>query len=161
MPQFEFANFAPQIAWLALFFAILYFVIVRATVPRLARVIDEREGKVVGDIAAAEAAKANADRVHHGYEAEMTQAHAKAQAAVAEAKASATRDAEAKLGAANDALAAKADRATATLEASRKQAAQEIERIAGEAAADIVAMLIGTRPDDETAKAAARRALAA
>ncbi|WP_419825646.1 ATPase [Sphingomonas sp.] len=160
MPQFDFANFAPQIAWLAVFFAILYFVIVRATVPKLARVIDEREGKVTGDIAAAEVAKADADRVHHGYETEMAQAHVRAQGAVADAKASATRDAEVRLGAANETLHAKAEQATASLEAARRQAAGEIERIAAEAAADIVAVLVGTRPDADTARTAARQALA-
>ena len=161
MPQFNFANFVPQIAWLALFFAILYFGIVRLTVPKLARVMDEREDKVKGDIAAADTAKTEADRVHDAYEAEMTQAHARAHDAIGEAKASATRATEAKLGEANAALAGKADAAFAALEARRADAMRDIEGVAADAAADIVERLGGTRPDDTTARDAARTALAA
>lgn len=56
MPQFEVANFIPQIAWLVLAFAVLYFGIVGATLPKLARTVTAREDKVSGDIIAAERA---------------------------------------------------------------------------------------------------------
>ena len=43
MPQFEFGTvFIPQLFWLAVFFVVLYFGIVRLTLPRLGKVMDER-----------------------------------------------------------------------------------------------------------------------
>ena len=161
MPQFEPANFLPQFVWLVAAFAILYFVIVKATLPKLARAIAAREGKISGDIGAAADAKAESDRVHQAYEAEMADAHARASGTVATAKAAVTKETEAKLAEANAGLHAKAEAAAADLDRARVAALAEIERIATEATADIVARLSGTRPDDDSARAAVRDALAA
>lgn len=162
MPQFQFAdNLVPQVAWLALLFAVLYFGIVKATLPRLGRLIDQREGKVSGDIAAAETAKGDADGIHDAYEAEMTRAHADAHAAVADAKARATRETEAALGKANAELDERQDKAFAALEVARARADTEIEAVAAEAAADIVDRLSGFRPAEGDALVAVRHAMAA
>lgn len=161
MPQFVPANFLPQFVWLVAAFAILYFLIVQATLPRLGRTIAAREGKVSGDIDAAQQAKTESDRVHQAYEAEMAEAHASAAATVAEAQAEVTKETEAKLAEANAGLHAKADAAAAQLEAARGAALVEIERIAAEAAAAIVARLSGEQPDESSARAAVRDALAA
>lgn len=161
MPQFNFANFIPQLAWLAIFFSILYFGIVKATLPKITRVVDERDGKVSGDIAAAETAKAELDRIHQAYEAEMASAHGGAHDTIVKAKAQATRDAEARLAEANHALEAKAAIAAASLDAARTAAMGEIERVATEAAVDIVDRLSGVRPDDDSTRAAVRTAIAA
>jgi F-type H+-transporting ATPase subunit b len=161
MPQFDFANFMPQLAWLALFFVILYFGIVKATLPRIANLVDERESTVSGDIAAAEKAKADSDGIHTAYEAEMKAAHDAAHVTVSDAKTASIRATEAKLAEAGKALDAKASAAAADLDTARNAAVTEIERIAAEATADIVHLLSGSRPDDDTARAAVRDALAA
>jgi F-type H+-transporting ATPase subunit b len=154
MPQFNFANFVPQLAWLAVFFVILYFGIVRATLPRIGRLVDERENKVAGDISAAELAKTESDGVKRAYEAEMAQAHTAAQAAIAEAKAQATRDSEKRLGEAAHEIEMRAAKAALSLEAARSAAVVEIEKIAAEAAAEIVGRLSGRKPDETDARAA-------
>ena len=161
MPQFDIANFVPQLAWLTLFFAILYFGIVRATLPKVAGVVDRRSAMVDSDISTAEAAKAEADRIRQTYESAMTDARATALASTADAKAAGAKAMEAQLAAANAALDEKAAAAEASLEAARGSAMAEIERIATEAAADIVALVAGTRPDDEAARNAVRGARAA
>ncbi len=64
MPQFDFANvFVPQFAWLALFFVVLYFGVVQRTLPKLGKVMGQREDQISGDIAAAQAAKTAADAI--------------------------------------------------------------------------------------------------
>jgi len=162
MPQFDFAHvLVPQLSWLALFFAILYFGIVKATLPRLSRVIDEREGKVSGDIGAADKAKIEADRIHHAYEAEMKDAHDTAHAAIDEAKAISVRENEGKLGLANKDLEEQFDKAFAQLEIARAKAMVDIEHIAVESSASIVELLSGVRPDEAAAYEAVRAALAA
>lgn len=154
MPQFDFANFLPQLAWLAVFFVILYFGIVRATLPRIGRLVDERENKVAGDISAAELAKSESDGVKRAYEAEMAQAHAAAHVAIAEAKTRAVRDSEARLAEAGHDIDRRAAKAGLSLEAARTAAVVEIEKIAAEAAAEIVDRLSGHRPDETEARAA-------
>jgi F-type H+-transporting ATPase subunit b len=162
MPQFDFAHvLVPQLAWLALFFAILYFGIVKATVPKLGRLIDERDGKVTGDISAAEQAKIEADRIHDAYETEMKQAHDSAHAAIDEAKAQAIRENEGKLHDASRALVEQQDKAFAALEVARARAMTDIEHIAVESSAEIVHRLSGVRPDEAAAYEAVRAALAA
>ncbi len=156
MPQFDLANFIPQLAWLTLFFAILYFGIVRLTLPKIGRVVDQRETTVRSDIATAEAVKAQADRIRDGYETAMTAARTGAQASLAEAKASAARAVEGRLAAANEGLDATAARAEAALNQARQAALGEIERIAADAATDIVVLISGHRPDPAAALAAVR-----
>lgn len=156
MPQFDIANFVPQLAWLTLFFAILYFGIVLTTLPKVANVVDRRAAMVEGDISTAAAAKAEADRIRHAYETAMAEARAAAQSAIADAKGAGAKAMETRLAAANAELDKKASAAQASLEAALGSAVAEIERIAAEAAADIVALVSGKRPDDEAARGAVR-----
>src|SRR3546814_14276636 len=58
------------------------------------------------------------------------------------------------------ALGARAEAADKTLGAARAKAMGEIERVAADAATQIVEKLTGTRPDADTATGAARAALA-
>ena len=161
MPQFELANFLPQFVWLVAVFGVLYFGIVGATLPRLGRAMAAREGKVMGDIGAAEHAKAESDGIHQAYEAEMAKAHAHAQAMIAEAKADVTRETEGRLAAAGAVIDAKTAEAAAGLDRARVAALGEVERIAAEAAGQIVERLSGRRPDDEAVRSAVRGVLAA
>lgn len=157
MPQFHLDNFVPQLVWLAVFFAILYFGIVRLTLPKIGGLVDRREATVKGDIADAETAKATADRIHDAYQASLAAAHGEAQAAVGVAKASAARATETRLAEANGALAAHLAQAQAALDAARGGAMAEVERIAADAAVEIVALVSGRRPDPAAALAAVRR----
>ncbi|MGJ3647268.1 ATPase [Sphingomonas sp. GlSt437] len=160
MPQFEFGTvFWPQVFWLAVFFVVLYFGVVGPTLPKLGRVMAERENKVTGDIAQAEAAKADADALQASHDASVAVAQDKARALVAEARSKANAKVEAKLKDANAKLDAQAKAADAALAQARGKALAEIEAVAADAAATIVDKLTGVRPADNAAQAAARAAL--
>lgn len=161
MPQFDFTHvFWPQIAWLAVFFAILYFGIVGPTLPKLGKVIGEREGKVMGDIASAEAAKAASDKLAADYDAGVAAAQDEARGRLVKARADAAASLEARLKDTNAALDARAEAAGAALAAARADAMAEIEAVAADAAATIVEKLTGSRPVDATAASAVRSPLA-
>ncbi len=161
MPQFNFQMvFWPQLVWLAVFFTILYFGIVGPTLPKLGRVVTEREGKINGDIDSAAAAKAKADALGTDYAAGITAAQDAARARLNQARSESSAAIEAQLSAANARLEADAAAAKAALDTARAQALAEIEAVAGEAAADIVEKLTGVRPAPEAAAAATRAALA-
>lgn len=162
MPQFQFAeNLVPQLVWLAIFFAILYFGIVQLTLPKLGKTMTAREDQVTGDIAAAEAAKVRSDAMAADYATGIDAAHAKARATIAEARGTASASTEAMLATANAALAEKAAAADAALATARARALGEIESVAADAAADIVERLTGTRPGAAIVSNAAKAALAA
>jgi len=99
MPQFDLANFTPQLVWLALFFAILYFGVVSLTLPKLGRVMTAREDQVTGDIATAETAKAEADRMAADYDASVVAAQDSARAKLGVARATAVKTLEERLAA--------------------------------------------------------------
>jgi len=160
MPQFELENFVPQLVWLTIFFAILYFGIVKLTLPRLGRVMQERESTVADDIATADSAKQEADRIAAEYEAAIAEAQGRSRAQIGEAKSAAARAVEQRLAA----LAAQLDEqqraAEADLDVARRQGLDQIQAVAAEAASDIVERLIGSRPERDEATRAADSALA-
>lgn len=159
MPQFEFSTFLPQMVWLAIFFAVLYFGVVRLTLPKVGRIIEAREDQVSGDLSTAQGAKAEADRMAADYDAGVAAAQDAARARVAEARAAAALAIEAKLKASNAAIEAKSNAAQAELDTARSSALGEIENVAASIAADIVERLTGSRPADAVAAGAARGAL--
>jgi len=160
MPQFDFAHVAvPQLVWLALFFAVLYFAIILPTLPKLGRVMEARENQVAGDIGTAEAAKAEADRIGADYDAGIAAAHEQARRRTEAARASAAQSLEAVLARSKASLDARTAEAEASLAAARRAALAEIETVAAEAAADIVEKLTGQRPAPDASAAAARAAL--
>lgn len=160
MPQFEFATvLVPQLFWLAVIFAVLYFGVIRLTLPKLGRVMESREAKVTGDLDSAANAKAEADAMAERYQGEIAAAQEKARAAVSAAKAKGAASLEKKLAAANARLDEKLASAEAELDAARAKALSEIETVAAEAAADIVARLTGARLTPGEAQKAAADAL--
>ena len=160
MPQFQLENFIPQLAWLALFFVILYFGIVRATLPRISRVIDEREATVEADLSTAEGAKGEANSIRSAYEQEIAGARGQAQAAVAEAKSRTARAIEERLAKVNAEIEEKTGAAQAAIGAQREAAMGEVARIAEGAAGEIVERLIGRAAAQDDVKQAVGAAIA-
>lgn len=147
MPQFDFAHvFWPQVAWLAVFFAVLYFGVVRLTLPKLGTLVDAREGKVLGDLSAARLAKAAAEEAQARYIGNLETARAEARHEVTEAKAHAGR-------ATTDALRTAAEAAEAHIHAAEGRIAKAVQLaeaslrdVVAENAQAIVARVTGREP---------------
>jgi F-type H+-transporting ATPase subunit b len=148
MPQFQLEHFVPQLAWLALFFAILYFGIVRLTLPKVGRVMAAREDTIRTDVDTADKAKKEADELHSAYEAEIARVHGSAQASIAEATVKAAQAREAKLAEAQVRIDARLGEASAELAKVRGKAVKEIDRVAADAAREIVQQLTGRAPSE-------------
>lgn len=159
MPQFDFSNFIPQIAWLAVFFVILYFGIVQLTLPKLGRTVEAREAQVAGDIDHAAQAKDEADQVDTAYHADIAEAQEKSRAVVSSARDKAALSIEKKLAKADAVLAEAHAKAQDSLDKARIKAEADIESIAADAAGDIVTRLTGTKPTAAALKSAAKSAL--
>ena len=158
MPQFDPASFASQLFWFGVFFTLLYFAVVRPTLPKVGKVIDAREAQVAGDLDRAEAAKGAADGLRSAHEAAMKAARDAAQAKVSEARESAARATDAQLKALNSRLEADADAAAARLDAARTSARASLESTVAELTSEAVAKLAGIEisPADVSAAIAAR-----
>ncbi len=159
MPQFQFGeNLIPQLAWLAVFFTILYFGIVRLTLPKLERTITAREGQVSGDLSAAENAKLAADASATEHKAAIDAAHASGRATILDAQTNRRRQLAAASAATQVDL--RGNQATPTRRSSdrRNAALNEIDSTAHDVAADIVQRLTGNRPPDGVLTKAAKAA---
>lgn len=154
MPQFEFARvFWPQFAWLAVFFAFLYFVVVRSTLPKLGRVMNARDDKIANDIEAARAAKAAADEIDVRYHAELEAARENARHVIAEAKTAGTKAGEARLATAHDAADAQIAEAEQRIAAAVAEARVQLRQVAADSAQQIVSRLTGMEASAEAALA--------
>ena len=58
--------FFSQLFWLLLVFGIIYFVIGRGMVPKIQSVVQAREDKIAGDLAAAQRAREEAETLEEG-----------------------------------------------------------------------------------------------
>jgi F-type H+-transporting ATPase subunit b len=158
VPQFDPASFVSQLFWFGVFFALLYFAVVRPTVPKVGKVIDARETQVAADLDRAEAAKGAADTLRADHEAAMKAARDAAQAAVAQARDAAAKAMDAQMKALGTRLEADADAASAALELARASARSGLETTVSELVSEAVAKLAGIEvtPADVSAALATR-----
>ena len=158
MPQIDqlLTTYSSQIFWLLVFFGIVYFVVGRAMVPRVTAAVALRDNQISGDLAAARAARDEADAREEAWRTRENENRAAAQAIVADAKADAAARREAQLAATQERLEARLKEAEARIDASRRSALSEIESVAADATQDIVARLAGVRVADAEAREAVR-----
>ena len=152
--------YASQLFWLAIVFALIYFGIGKAMVPKIEKTVDDRNARIAGDIAAAEAARATALASEQTYQAGLDSARSKATIAIGEAKARATASTEARLKASDETMAGQLATATARIESSKGQALGEIEAATTEAVEQIVAKLSGVVVDRATIETRVKAELA-
>jgi F-type H+-transporting ATPase subunit b len=139
--------YASQLFWLAIVFALIYFGIGKAMVPKIERTIDDRHSRIEGDLAAAEVAHKTARQAEQDYQAGLESARSQALRAVGDAKLQATASAETKVKAGDAAAADQLATATTRIDAAKQQALAEIETSTVDAVQDIVAKLSGVAID--------------
>lgn len=154
------AIYASQFFWLAIVFALIYFGIGKAMVPRVERTIDDRAARIAGDLAKAEGARVSAAHADEGYQSGLETARVQATRAVGEAQATATAEAEVRLKASDADMHVRIDAATARIEGMKRAALGEIEATTVDAVEAIVAKLSGVPVDRVTAAAQVRTELA-
>ncbi len=153
-PAFRFETYPSQILWLVLAFGVLYVVMSRLALPRVAAILDERSNRISGDLAAAAKLKAESDEALAAYEKALAEAKAKAQTIAGETRDRLTADSDAKRKAVEADLHAKLDAAEKTIAVDREKAMTNVRGIAAEAASAIVERLSGSAPSAAQVEAA-------
>lgn len=161
MPQIEqlAATWASQVFWLVLTFGIAFLVVGRGMVPKVQGTIDARDASVTADLAAADAARRDADAQEERWRGIENDARDRARGMLADARARAAAASEATLGTANDAAARQIADAESRIAGASAAALAEIETVAAEAAQSIVARLSGVAVTGEEARAATKAVL--
>ncbi|MGR3713362.1 MAG: F0F1 ATP synthase subunit B' [Shimia sp.] len=143
MPQLDFSNWGNQIFWLLITLVVIYFVLSRIALPRIAAVLAERQGTITNDIAAAEELKAKAVEAEEAYNQALADARAEAQRIVAEAKAEIQADLDVATQKADAEISAKAAESEKAIADIRAGALDSIKDVADATANEVVAALGG------------------
>jgi F-type H+-transporting ATPase subunit b len=153
-PPFDPTTFASQLLWFAITFAVLYWLISRVAVPRIGGILEQRRVRLEGDLKEADRLRQETDRAIAAYEAALAEARQRAHGIAEETRASIKADIEGKRAAVEADLAAKVAAAEERIAATKGQALANVEEIAAETAAALVAAL-----SDSVPAAAARDAV--
>ncbi len=147
MPQLVFADFAPQLVWLAIVFAALYLVVSRAAVPRIGAMLEQRSDKIANDLDAAAGLKRQAETALADYEAAIADARGKALAVVAQTRQQLLAEADRHKAELKQTLDARVAEAEARIAKAKSSAVAGVREMASDAASGIVAKLLGEAPD--------------
>ena len=148
MPQLDFANplTTSQVVWGAIIFVLLFVLLSKWALPKVAAVVDARHATVAGDLETARAAKAEADAAVAELTAATRQARAEAAAAVADATQKAKAEAADQAATMNAALDVQLAEAETRIGQARSAAMGALRQVATEAATTMVTRLTGSAP---------------
>lgn len=159
-PPFDSTTFASQLLWVALSFAVLYFVMSKIALPRIAKVLDGRHARISGDLAEAQKLRAESEDAVAAYDKALADARANAQAIAQQARDTMAAEFDGRRKALEADLNQKITSAETTIRANAASAMSNVRDIAAEAAATIVERLTGVTPGRSEVDAALDRAAA-
>ncbi|MGV6849747.1 MAG: F0F1 ATP synthase subunit B' [Marinibacterium sp.] len=146
MPQLCAEWLPNQIFWLVITLIVIYLILSRVALPRIAGILADRAGTITNDLAAAEDLKAKAVEAEKAYERALADARAEAQKIAADTRAEIQAGLDDAIAKADQQIAAKAAESEKAIADIRAGAIQSVREVASETAASIVAALGGS-PD--------------
>ena len=148
-PPFESQTFASQLVWLAIAFVLLYALMAKLALPRVAKLIESRQKRIADDLAEAERLKTQSDEAVAAYEMALADARARAQGIANETRERQQAEAEATRKTLEGGLNAKLAEAEKSIAATKAVAMANVRGIAEDAACAIIERLIGSTPSDK------------
>ena len=149
MPQLCFDWFPNQIFWLVITLVVVFLVLSRVALPRIAAILAERQGTITNDLAATEDLKAKALAAEEAYTKALAEARAEAQRIAGEARAEIQAELNEAIAKADAEIAAKAAKSEKAIAEIRAGALESIEAVAKDTAGELVNVL-GGQADDAT-----------
>lgn len=159
-PPFDSSTFASQLIWLAIAFGLLYYLMSKVALPRVASILENRANRIATDLDAARALKEQSDAAIASYEAALTAARTNAQTIAGETREAVNAEAEATRKSLEASLGEKLAAAETQIAATKTAALGNVRAIAEDATSAIVERLLGRAPDAGAVKSAVDGALA-
>jgi F-type H+-transporting ATPase subunit b len=153
MPQLCFEWYGNQIFWLIVTLVVIYFVLSRIALPRIAAILAERQGTITNAIANAEDLKQKAAEAETAYNKALADARAEAQTIAAETRASIQGELDKAIAKADAEISAKAAESEKAIAAIRASALDSVKDVAKDTAKEIVSSL-GHKSDAKSITAA-------
>jgi len=144
-PPLDTAKFPSQIFWLVIFFALLYVLMSKVVLPKLAKILDNRAARIESDLARAQALKDETEAAVKAYEKAYADARGKATAIAQDTRDQLAAETDKERAALEATLAGKIAAAEAQIARSRAAAMKDVDSAAADTAAEIVAQLTGAK----------------
>lgn len=149
MPQLDPAVFIPQIFWLFVIFAALYFYMAYSAAPKISNVLKRRQDTISDDLAEAEILQAKAEEARLAFEKSQDDARNNATEKVLKKREELKAEAEEHYQKLSAELNSKADEAQKRINDAKKKALGEVRGVAAEVCADLVTQIAGIKLDNE------------
>jgi len=159
-PPFDPATFGSQLFWLVLCFGALYLLMSRVALPRIGSILEERDNRIAGDLAAAGRMKQETDAAIAAYEQALAEARKNAHGIAQTARDQAKAEIEAHRARVEAELQQRLSAAEASIAGVKTRALTEVDAIAIDAAEVIVEVLLGPRASVTELALAVRSAMA-
>lgn len=153
MPQLDFTTFGNQIFWLLVALVLIYLILSRVAIPRISRILGDRQGLMTADLAAAEDFKRKARDAEAAYEKALTDARSEAGKIVAANKAEIDTELKAAITKADAEISARASESERRIGEIRQSAATDSRTVAEDVAAELV-RAFGANADQAAVSAA-------
>ena len=158
-PPFQSQNFPSQLVWLVIAFVLLYVLMAKLALPRVASIIESRQKHIDEDIAEAGKLKQQADEAVAAYEKALADARARAQSIANETRERHEAAAVATRKQLEDELNTKLAGTEMSIAATKQAAMANVRSIAEEIARAIIERLSGSAPNDTAVANAVASAL--
>jgi F-type H+-transporting ATPase subunit b len=155
-PPLDSSTFPSQLFWLVIFFALLYALLSKLVLPRLAAIFAARKGQIDGDLARAQSLKDETEAAMKAYEKSLGDARGNANDIAKQTRDKVQADIDAQQHKLDAELAAKIKAAEDKIAKAKAKALESVNDIAADSAAEIVSKLTGAK----TLKTAAAKAVA-
>jgi F-type H+-transporting ATPase subunit b len=147
MPQLDFHDFAPQIVWLAISFVVLYAIMSQLAIPRISGTLEKRQGKIQGDLDAAEKSSEETRALVEAYEKRLADAREAARHRLRERAEADSAEAASRLAALGEKLGGQINEAEGRIAQQRAVVLGGLEQMATDIAASAYAKLAGQPAD--------------
>ena len=153
MPQLDISTFPNQIFWLVVTLVVLYFVMSRVALPRVAAVLADRRGAITSDIATAEEFKLKAQAAEEAYHKALAEARAEAGRIIEATKAEMQSELDQQIAKADAEIAARTAESERRILEIRDSAMEMVSDVSKDATKDILE-LFGAKADARSVNAA-------
>ena len=159
LPQLDASKYPSMVIWLAISFAVLYVLMAKVTLPRIAHVLEKRQDRIDDNLEKATGLKAEAEVAAEAYEKALADARDQAQEILHEtsqrlATTSARRHAEVA-----ERLAGEIAAAEERISLAKREALSQVGEMAAAAVGEAATKLLGEAPDEKSVSAALDAAL--
>ena len=152
MPQMVIPDFMPQLVWLFIIFPILYLTMKYMALPRISEIISNRDMKVINNLNKAEEIKNKIDELNKAHQLALKETNDQIKSIVSEISQKSITDAEQKITQCQNDINSKIKKEKVKLQKEIEDFNKNIEKIANDAATDIVEKIYYTKPNTNNLK---------